>query len=68
VLPALVPGMSYDNLDIQEGNHASQEYLRMLSPETSPTEKRKIEDALLVYCNHDTLAMVKIREQLLGRF
>lgn len=68
VLPALVPGMSYDNLDIQEGNHASQEYLRMLSPETSPTEKRKIENALLVYCNHDTLAMVKIRAQLLGRF
>jgi hypothetical protein len=68
VLPALVPGMSYDNLDIREGNHASQEYLRMLSPETSPAGKRKIEDALLAYCCHDTLAMVKIREQLLGRF
>jgi hypothetical protein len=68
VLPALVPGMSYDDLTIQEGAHASQEYLRMLDPGTSLAEKKKIEVALLDYCSHDTLAMVMIREQLLRRF
>ena len=68
VLPALVPAMIYSNLEIQEGSHASMEYLRMLKPETAPEEKRKIEEALLAYCHHDTLAMVKIREVLLKRF
>jgi predicted RecB family nuclease len=68
VLPALVPAMSYDNLAIQEGTHASQAYLCMLNPETSPMEKRQIEEDLLAYCTHDTLAMMKIREQLLRRF
>jgi predicted RecB family nuclease len=68
ILPALVPTMSYEELVIQEGTHASLEYLRMLSPETEPAEKMKMEQDLLDYCSHDTLAMVKIRETLLGRF
>jgi hypothetical protein len=60
--------MSYDNLFIQEGTHASLQYLKMLNPETPAEEKKKIEEALLTYCSHDTLAMVKIREALLKRF
>jgi hypothetical protein len=68
VLPALVPGMSYDDLFIQEGTHASFQYLQMLNPNTPSEEREKIEEALLAYCSHDTLAMVKIREALLRRF
>ena len=67
VLPALVSSMSYDDLLIQEGTHASLQYLQMLNPETPPEEKKEIEEALLAYCSHDTLAMVKIREALLQR-
>jgi len=52
---------------IQEGTHASLQYLQMLNPETPPEEKKEIEEALLAYCSHDTLAMVKIREALLQR-
>jgi hypothetical protein len=68
VLPALVSSMSYDDLLIQEGTHASLQYPQMLNPNTSPEEKKKIEEALLAYCSRDTLAMVKIREALLRRF
>ncbi len=68
VLPALLPDLSYDNLIIQEGNHASLEYLRMIDPATAPAEKKEIRKNLLNYCGHDTLAMVKIREELLKRF
>ena len=68
VLPVLVPNMSYENLMIKEGTHASLEYLRMLKSETEPEEKRRIEQALMDYCSYDTLAMVKIREALLERF
>jgi hypothetical protein len=67
VLPALVPSMAYAGLAIQEGNQASLEYRRMLSPSTRPEERDKIRADLLTYCGHDTLAMVKIREELLKR-
>jgi hypothetical protein len=67
VLPALVPSMSFEKLAIQEGNHASFEYLRMLDRTTASGERKKIKNDLLTYCGHDTLGMVKIREQLLER-
>jgi hypothetical protein len=68
VLPALVPEMSYDKLSIQEGLQASLDYLRMIDPATPEDEKAKIREDLLVYCGQDTLAMVKIRDELLERF
>jgi len=67
VLPALLPEMSYENLVIQEGNQASFAYLRMIDPSTPPETKRTIRNNLLKYCGHDTLAMVKIRAELLKR-
>jgi predicted RecB family nuclease len=46
VLPAVVPSMKYENLEIQEGQMASLEYLRMIDPETPPQEKEKIKKDL----------------------
>ena len=68
VLPALVPSMAYEGLSIQEGTQASLEYLRMLDSSTRPEERERIRADLLTYCGQDTLAMVKIREELLKRF
>ena len=68
VLPALIPEMNYQNLEIQEGQLAGLEYLRMIDPSTSTDEKEKIKEDLLTYCGHDTLAMLKIREDLLKKF
>ena len=68
VLPALLPEMDYRNLDVQEGQQAGLEYLRMINNYTSSDEKEKIRKALLNYCERDTLAMLKIREDLLKRF
>jgi len=68
VLPAILPDMSYETLSIQEGSQASVEYFRMLDPATSPEEREKIKKDLLDYCGHDTLAMVRIREELISRF
>jgi hypothetical protein len=65
VLPALIPEMDYRNLPIQEGNEASLMYLKMLDPTLSPEEKETIKKNLLTYCSHDTLALVRIREELL---
>ena len=68
VLPAILPDMSYETLSIQEGNQASFEYLRMLDSSTPPAERKNIKEDLLRYCGHDTLAMVRIREELINRF
>lgn len=68
VLPALLPAMGYENLAIQEGNMASVAYLRMLDPSTPEKEKEKLKGDLLAYCAHDTLAMVRVRQELLSRF
>jgi hypothetical protein len=65
VLPALVPHMSYDDLSIQMGRDAGAAYLTMIDKTTPLPEKQRIRDALLAYCRRDTLAMVKIREELL---
>ena len=61
VLPALVPEMSYATLDIQNGAEASLAYAELLREgKDDPT----IREQLLKYCELDTLAMVKIHEQL----
>jgi hypothetical protein len=67
VLPALMPAMSYSHLNIQDGALASLAYLRMIDAATEPAEKSAIKADLLTYCSQDTLAMVKIREELLAR-
>jgi predicted RecB family nuclease len=67
VLPALVPEMSYENLSIHEGMQASLDYLRMIDSSTPEDEKARIRSDLLTYCGQDTLAMVKIRDELLSR-
>ncbi|MFI5148715.1 MAG: DUF2779 domain-containing protein [Bacteroidia bacterium] len=63
VLPALVPGFSYEGLKITNGNVAMTVYeqLRSESDLFAQQEKR---EALLAYCSMDTLAMVKIYEVL----
>ncbi len=68
VLPALRPEMSYKNLAIREGNQAALEYAQMIGSATSSTQKSKIREDLLIYCGQDTLAMVKIRQELLKSF
>ena len=61
-------GMDYESLGIQEGSEASSEYLRMIDPSVSSEEREKIKEDLLAYCGQDTLAMVRIRDELLKRF
>jgi len=63
VLPALVPGLSYDELDISEGRMAMNAFAR-LSDEKDTNVIEKTRQSLLAYCKMDTLAMVKIWQVL----
>ena len=65
-LPALVPGLSYADLKIQEGETASVELQRLMleGDEMLPEEKAGLREALRRYCERDTWAMVKMLEKL----
>jgi len=63
VLPALVPELSYSDLEIQEGGSASLTY-ESLYYDTDPDSFAKKRENLLQYCEMDTLSMVKILECL----
>lgn len=66
VLPALVPEMAeaYKKLDgVQNGGDAMRTFAQ-LSEIEDEKEKARLREALLRYCELDTLAMVKILEKL----
>ncbi|MDD5009664.1 MAG: DUF2779 domain-containing protein [Syntrophorhabdaceae bacterium] len=63
VLPALVPDLSYKDMEIQDGDMAMQAYFRM-QESSDPREIKQLRDALLAYCSLDTLGMVRIIERL----
>src|SRR5438445_228586 len=66
-LPALVPGLSYADLKIREGETATLELMRLLfSGDELPGERAELREALLRYCERDTWAMVRMLEQLRG--
>jgi predicted RecB family nuclease len=67
VLPAMVPTMGYEDLEIQEGGQAANEYYRMVFLESDWIEQARIKDALLRYCARDTMAMLEIRRVLKGK-
>ncbi len=64
VLPALVPGMTYDGMLIGNGGEASLAYLNLMEGQLSPAERKRTILALKRYCGQDTLAMVKLLEKL----
>ena len=63
VLPALIPELSYESLEINEGGLASTAYESLYS-ETDLMRIADIRNNLLQYCKMDTFAMVKLLEKL----
>ena len=63
VLPALVPELSYNDLEIKEGGTASNTFLSMVNG-TFAGDVEETRNQLLEYCKLDTFAMVKILEKL----
>lgn len=65
-LPALVPGLSYSDLKIGDGETATVELMRLMldAGQMRPGESAEVRAALLKYCERDTWAMVKMLDQL----
>ena len=66
VLPALVPGSGYDELEVAEGATASIELERlMFRGDSMPAENRqRLREALLLYCALDTAGLMKLLARL----
>lgn len=63
VLPALVPELSYSELDIGDGATASAAFVG-LRGERDPARIAQIRSQLLAYCAMDTWAMVRLLDKL----
>ncbi len=63
VLPALIPPLSYDKLEIGDGGDALSAY-ESLTYEPDSKKRLAIRKNLLKYCKLDTFAMVKLLEKL----
>jgi len=64
VLPVLVPGAGYHDLEIRQGGQASLAFAQIIAPETEEKEKERLRGALLAYCQRDTEAMVRVFDAL----
>ena len=66
VLPALVPGSGYDELEVADGATASIELERlMFRGDSMPAENRqRLREALLLYCALDTAGLMKLLARL----
>jgi hypothetical protein len=64
VLPALIPDMSYENMEVADGTQAGLAYEKLIRGELESKERQTLRDALLEYCRQDTMAMVRLLEYL----
>jgi len=64
VLPALVPEMTYEGMEVPNGQAAGLAWESMIRGDSSESERQANRKALLAYCGQDTLAMVKLLEAL----
>ena len=64
VLPALVPEMTYEGMEVADGQDAGLAWESLIGGSLDQAESERIRKALLNYCGQDTLAMVKLLERL----
>lgn len=65
VLPTVAPELDYGELDeVQDGTGAQAAYLEAIDPATPGERKNQLRRNMLEYCKMDTLAMVRVLENL----
>jgi hypothetical protein len=64
VLPALVPDMTYQGMEVAEGSEAGLAWEKMIRADAESEDRKRLKDALLAYCKQDTLGMVRLLDVL----
>jgi hypothetical protein len=60
VLPTIAPELDYANLEVSDGAMAQEAYKEAINSKNTPQRKEEVRQAMLKYCEQDTIAMVKI--------
>ena len=60
VLPVVVDGLGYGDLEIRDGSQASLAFATMTDPERPREERALLRDRLLAYCERDTEAIMRL--------
>jgi predicted RecB family nuclease len=60
VLPALIPEMTYDGMEVADGKQAGLAWDRLVRGAVGKCDRDGIRKALLAYCAQDTLAMARL--------
>jgi predicted RecB family nuclease len=64
VLPALVPEMTYEGMEVPNGQAAGIAWQAVIGGDCSEAERQSKRQALLGYCGQDTLALVRLLDRL----
>jgi predicted RecB family nuclease len=64
VLPAVVPEMTYEGMEVADGQAAGVAWESLVRGNLDSGEREKIKKALLAYCEQDTLALLRLVEVL----
>jgi predicted RecB family nuclease len=64
VLPALVPEMTYEGMEVADGQAAGLAWESLICGDCSEAERQRKRKTLLEYCCQDTLGMVRLVEKL----
>jgi predicted RecB family nuclease len=64
VLPALVPHMTYEGMEVGDGQAAGVVWERLISDRCGEIEHKRSRKALQDYCAQDTLGMIRLVETL----
>jgi predicted RecB family nuclease len=67
VLPALVPEMTYEGMEVADGQAAGLVWESLIGGDCGEAERQRKRKALLDYCGQDTLGMVRLLEVLRNR-
>ena len=64
VLPAVVPEMTYDGMEVSNGQDAGLAWNSLVRGTLDRADRERIRKALLDYCGQDTVALVRLLETL----
>jgi hypothetical protein len=62
VAPAIAPELSYEGLEVAGGGMAMEAFAEILNPATTPEKRQQLRNALLKYCELDSLANLKVAQ------
>jgi len=63
-LPALVPKLTYEGMEVAEGGEAGLAWETLVHRQPNPGEKTRLRAALLAYCRQDTEGMIRVYDAL----